>query len=210
MRPKQDKLIPRINHQPRVAIMFRPACERLLWVAVAVSVSLAFSNALAQSHGEVISRLQSEGAHLRQKLDKLDENSQTILTLQDEKARLPHAEDMNKGADNADAASTAKEIDQQIEKLKRENGLLRKEVNAGLSYVVSLAISGTRMIQDVEDALAFRDKRAAVTCPESIAKSAGPAHSIVAPFSPPPRRTPTPPTAQAQSAGAGTGAGDAR
>lgn len=190
--------------------MFRPACGRLLWVAVGVSASLAFSNALAQSHGEVIQRLQSEGAHLREKLDKLDKNSQTILTLQDEKVHLPNAADVNKGAESAYAASTAKEIDQKIEKLKRENGLLRKEVNAGLTYVVSLAVSSTMMIQDVEDAFASRGLRAAGTCPESIAKPAGPGRTIVAPFSPPPGRTPTPPAARIQSGGAGIGTGDAR
>jgi hypothetical protein len=188
-----------MNHQPQVAIMFRPACGRLLWVAVGVSGALAFSNALAQSHGEVIERLQSEGAHLQEKLDKLDKNSQTILTLQDEKVHLPYAADVNKGGDHAYAASTAREIDQKIEKLKRENELLRKQVSAGLVYVVSLAISSTMMIQGVEGPFASRDKAAAGTCPESIARPTGPGRPIVAPFSPPPGRT-----TRVQSGGAGT------
>jgi len=181
--------------------MFRSACGRLLWVVVGVSAALAFGNALAQAQGEVIQRLQSEGAHLQQKLDKLDKNSQTILTLQDEKV---HAADVNKGAEHAYAASTAKEIDQKIEKLKRENQLLRKEVNAGLDHVVSLAISSTMMVQDLDSPFASRDKRAAGTCPESIARPAGPGRPIVAPFSPPPGRTPTPPAVRVQSGGAGT------
>jgi cell division protein FtsB len=203
-RPNKDQSIPRMNHQPQVAIMFRPACGRLLWVGVGVSAALAFSNALAQSQGDVIQRLQAERAHLQQKLDKLDKNSQTILTLQDEKVHLPYAADANKGADDAYAASTAKEIDQKIEKLKRENELLRRELNAGLGYVVSLAITSTMMIQDGEGPLASRDKRAAGTCPESIARPAGPGRPIVAPFSPPPGRTPTPPAVRVQSGGAGT------
>jgi hypothetical protein len=184
--------------------MFRPACGRLLWVTVGVSAALAFSNALAQSQDEVIQRLQSEGAHLQQKLDKLDKNSQTMLTLQDEKVHLPYAADVNKGADYAYAASTAKAIDQKIEKLRRENELLRKEVNAGLVYVVSLAISSTMMIQDGESPLASRDKRAAGTCPESIARPTSPGRPIVAPFSSPPGRNPTPPAARVQSGGAGS------
>ncbi len=184
--------------------MFRPACGRLLWVAVGVSAALAFSNALAQSQGDVIQRLQSEGAYLKEKLDKLDKNTQTILTLQDVKVRLPYAADVNKGADYAYAGSAAKEIDQKIEKLKRENELLRKEVNAGLAYVVSLASSSTMMIRDLDNPFAYRDKRAAGTCPESLARPAGPGRPIVAPFSPPPSRTPTPPTARVQSGGSGT------
>ncbi len=176
--------------------MIKPACGRPLWVAVGVSAALAFSNARAQSQGEVIQRLQSEGAHLQEKLNKLDKISQSILTLQDEKVHLPYAADVIKGAEHAYAASTAREIDQQIEKLKRENELLRKEVNAGLVYVVSLAISSTMVSHDVESLLASRDKRAAGTCPESIARPTGPARPIVAPFSTPPGRTPTPPTAR--------------
>ena len=184
--------------------MFRSACGRLLWVVVGVSAALAFGNALAQAQGEVIQRLQSEGAHLQQKLDKLDKNSQTILTLQDEKVHLPYAADVNSGADHGYAASTTKEIDQKIEKLKRENQLLRKEVNAGLDHVVSLAISSTMMVQDLDSPFASRDKRAAGTCPESVARPAGPGRPIVAPFSPPPGRTPTPPAVRVQSGGAGT------
>jgi hypothetical protein len=190
--------------------MFKPACGRVLWVAVGVSVPLAFSDALAQSHGEVIQRLQSEGAHLREKLDELDRNSQTILTLQDEKVHLPNPAEVSNGAQSAYGAATASEIDRKIEKLKRENGLLRREVNAGLAYVVSLAVSSTIMLQDAEDAFASRERRPAGTCPDSGARPAGPGRTIVAPFSPPPGRTPTPPAARIQSGGAGIGTGDAR
>ena len=189
--------------------MFRPARARLLCVAVGVYISFAFGNALAQSHAEVIQQLQSEGTNLREKLDKLDKNSQTILTLQDEKAHLPYAEDVNKGADHAYANSTAKKIDEEIEKLKRENGLLRKEVNAGLAYVVSLAIS-TIAIQEVEDSAASQDKRAAAASSGSIVRSAAPGHTVVAPMTAPSRPTPIPPGVRAQTAGAGTGAGDSR
>ena|ERR1700752_3251902 len=184
--------------------MFRPACGRLLRVAVGVSGAFAFSNALAQSQGDVIQRLQSEEAQLQQKLDKLDKNSQAMLTLQDERVRLPYATDVNRGGDHAYAASTAKDIDQKIEKLKRENALLRKELNAGLVHVVSLAIGSTMMVQDVENPLTSRDKGAAGTCPESVARPASPSRSIVAPFAPPPGRTLTPAAARVQSGGAGS------
>lgn len=180
--------------------MFKPACGRLLWVAVGLSASLAANNALAQSHAEVIQRLQSEGAHLREKLDRLDRNSQTILTLEDQKVHLAYAADMNKGA----------QIDQEIERLTHENGLLRKEVNAGLAYVVSLAITGTRTIQSVEDVIASEDRRITGTCPESITKPANSGRTVVAPFSPPRHETPTPSTAQIQSGGVGNRTGDAR
>lgn len=187
--------------------MFSKACGRLLWVAVGVCASLAFSNALAQSSAETIHQLQSEAAGLRAKLDKLDTNSESILTLQGEKVRLSYAPDANQGAESGYPAGKAKEIDQQIDKLKRENGLLRKQVNAGLAYLVSLATSSTMMAQDLENTVASRDKRVTGTCPESVARPAAPGR-VVAPFSPP-RGAPTPPTARIQG-GAGNGAGDSR
>lgn len=179
--------------------MFKPACGRVLWVAVGVSATAAFTNAPAQSRDEVIQQLQTEEAHLRDKLDRLDKNSQTILTLQDQRLHLAYGADMNKGV----------AIDQQIERLLRENGLLRKEVHAGLSNVVSLAISGTMTIRNVEDIVASQEKRAAGTCPGSFAKPAGSGPTLVAPFSPP-RRAPTPATAQIQGGSAGNRSGEAR
>jgi hypothetical protein len=187
--------------------MFRKACGRLLWVAVGVSAPLAFSNALAQAPAAMIQQLQSEAAGLRAKLDKLDMNSESILTLQDEKVHLSYAPDMNQGAESGYPAGKAKEIDQEIDKLRRENGLLRKQVNTGLAYIVSLATSSTMMAQELENSVVSPDKRAIGTCPESIARPAAPGR-IVAPFSPP-RGAPTPPTARIQS-GAGNGAADAR
>lgn len=188
--------------------MITPACGRLLFVALAVSVSLGSSDALAQSYADVIQRLESEGAHLREKLDKLDTNAQTILTLQVDKDRLAYAEDANRAPEYLPSSARLKEIDQQIEKLKRENQLLRKDVNARLAYVVSLAVSSTAMIHDAEkDPFAYRDKRAEGTCLDS-GKSAG--RTIVAPFSPPPRRSPSPPSAQIQSGGAGIGPGSVK
>lgn len=184
-----------------MATMFTPACGRLICVALAVAVSLGSSDALAQSYAEVIQRLESEGAHLREKLDKLDTNTQTIFTLQVDKDRLSYGGDANRAADDAASTARLKEIDLKIEKLKRENQLLRKDVNARLAYVVSLAVSSTGM--GAEAALASRDKGAGVACPESVGKSAG--RTIVAPFSPPPRRSPSPPAAQIQSSGGGPG-----